>query len=95
MRQTDTAPTREEVDLQSLPFRREYLQTLREWRDRLREEIQEAETLLGSTLLFETEEEDSLRGYTSTLKTALSQLESGLSLLEENIRRVEEVGNIR
>ena len=47
MRQTDTAPTRREVDLQSLPFRKEYLQTLREYTSTLQTALSQLDSGLS------------------------------------------------
>lgn len=86
--------TRRQIQIESLPSRREYLQTLTERRGVLLHEMTETETLLHSTLLFETEEESLLLDSLKALKESLSKLDSCLCLLEENIRRVEEGGEI-
>lgn len=90
MTQTQTIPTKEGVWEGALPFRKEYLLSLREMKSRLREELQEMQYLLNSTLLFETKERDRLQKYCTSLQNTISKLESCISLLEKNILRVEE-----
>lgn len=104
MRRTQT-PTLEEIRRnleetqgqlrrEALPSRREYLQTLQERKRVLLREMTETYNLLHSTLLFETEEESLLLDSLKDLRESLSKLDSCLCLLEENIRRVEEGGEI-
>jgi predicted RNase H-like nuclease (RuvC/YqgF family) len=78
------------VQRESLPGRKEHLQTLRGIRETLLSKLEGLESLVSSTLLFETEEETHLRGSIRSLQTALSRLDSSISLLENNIQRVEE-----
>ena len=78
------------VQRESLPGRKEHLQTLQRIRGTLSSQLEELERLVSGTLLFETEEEVSLRRGIASLKSSLSRLDSTLSLLGEGIRRVEE-----
>lgn len=75
---------------ETLPGRKEHLQTLQRIRGTLSSQLEELERLVSGTLLFETEEEVSLRRGIASLKSSLSKLDSTLSLLGEGIRRVEE-----
>ncbi len=83
-----------EINLNALPSRREYLQTLNKRREVLLSELEETETLLRTTLLFETEEEKHLQTFIKSLRKSLGSLDKGLVLLEENIRRVEDGNNL-
>lgn len=78
------------VQRESLPGRKEHLQTLRGIRETLLSKLEGLESLVSSTLLFETEEETLLLGSIRSLQTALSRLDSSISLLENNIQRVED-----
>ena len=78
------------VQRETLPERKGYLQTLRGIRETLLSKLEELESLVSTTLLFETEEETHLRGSIRSLQTALSRLDSSISLLENNIQRVED-----
>lgn len=75
---------------ETLPRRKEHLQTLRGIRETLLPKLEELESLVSTTLLFETEEETPLRGSIRSLQTALSRLDSAITLLENNIQRVED-----
>lgn len=78
------------IQKETLPGRKEHLQTLQRIRGTLSSQLEELEKLVSGTLLFETEEEVSLRRGIASLKSSLSRLDSTLSLLREGIRRVEE-----
>lgn len=95
MKETDfySLPLEEQekyIRKESLPWRKEHLQTLQRIRGTLSSQLEELERLVSGTLLFETEEEVSLRRGIASLKSSLSRLDSTLSLLGEGIRRVEE-----
>jgi hypothetical protein len=89
MRTDSKTPTPEDLRREALHTRREYLQTLQGRREVLLREMSETYSLLQGTLLFETEEESLLLDSVGDLRESLSKLDSCLSLLEENIRRVE------
>lgn len=78
------------VQRETLPDRKGHLQTLRRIEETLLPQLEGLESLVSSTLLFETEEEDLLRRGIESLQTALSRLDSAITLLENNIQRVED-----
>lgn len=86
--------TEEEVRRNALPVRKEVLKILQGRRETLLYELTETEALLQGTLLFETEEEDCIRISQRHLQRSISRLDKALTLLEENIRRVEEGYNL-
>ncbi len=75
---------------ETLPWRKEHLQTLRGIREALLPKLEELESLVSTTLLFETEEETPLRESIRSLQTGLSRLDSAITLLENNIQREED-----
>lgn len=85
---------RRETALRTLPIRKSHLQNLEEIRDRILQGRTEIEDLLLSTLCLESQEETHLRRSLSLFLGGLTSLDKGITLLEENIRRVEDGGEI-
>lgn len=90
----DLTALRRETDLRGVPIRKSHLQSLQEIRDRILQGSTEIEDLLLSTLFLETQEETHLRKGLSLLLKGVDSLDRGITLLEENIRRVEDGGEI-
>ena len=92
MREDKTLLSAMEVEVRrnSLPIRREFLKILQGRRENLLYELRETEALLQGTLLFETEERDSLQSFTRSVQDSLLHLDSCITHLEESIRIEEE-----